>query len=362
LLYAILYFTQRNQISSLFDEALSLENVLDKFSFVFRYLETRRPKNKPHLRKLCEPFLDPQNRPSRHLRHIARISQAAQLQRNPFLWLIVNAVFPWDLYFVFRLHQHRAKIAKLLPRWLDVWFELEALLSLANFAHLHPDYTFPKIVSPERESSVLLEARSLGHPLISPREKVCNDFKLTAPGEIAIVTGSNMSGKSTFLRTIGINLRLAQAGGPVNAREFTTTPFRVFACIKVSDSLADGISYFYAEVKRLKTLLLELQKPHPAPLFFLIDEIFKGTNHRERLLGSSAYIRALTREKGLGLIATHDLELVKLENEFSQIKNYHFREEIFDGRMLFDYKLHPGPCPTTNALKIMEMEGLPVSL
>ena len=291
------------------------------------------------------------------------VAQAAQLQRNPLLWSVVNALVPWDLYFVYRLHQNRAAIAERMPVWLDVWFELEALSSVANFSYLNPDYVFPEIVLGESSKDRLIFcAHDLGHPLIADDKKACNDLAMSERGEIAIITGSNMSGKSTFLRTVGINLCLANAGGPVNASHFVTSPFRIFACIKVNDSLADGISYFYAEVKRLKTLLTELERPHRFPLFFFVDEIFRGTNNRERLIGSTAYLRALVQQNGLGLVATHDLELVKLSDTTPKLKNYHFREDVLNGRMVFDYRLRSGPCPTTNALKIMQMEGLPMKL
>ena len=152
----------------------------------------------------------------------------------------------------------------------------------------------------------------------------------------------------------------AFAGGPVNASTLQTSLFKIFTCIKVSDSVTDGYSYFYAEVKRLKALLSELERDSGYPLFFLIDEIFKGTNNRERLIGSQAYIQALVGKNCLGAISTHDLELVKLADILPEIKNYHFKEDVIDGQMVFDYILRPGPCPTTNALKIMQMEGLPV--
>jgi DNA mismatch repair ATPase MutS len=146
----------------------------------------------------------------------------------------------------------------------------------------------------------------------------------------------------------------------VDAPAFTVVPGRLFTCIRVTDSLADGISYFYAEVKRLKALLDELARPHPQPLFFFVDEIFRGTNNRERLIGSRAMIQRLAEGNGLGLIATHDLELVQLADITPAIRNIHFREEVRDGQMIFDYHLHPGPSPTTNALKIMALAGLPV--
>ena len=144
------------------------------------------------------------------------------------------------------------------------------------------------------------------------------------------------------------------------ASSLETGLFRLFTCIKVSDSVTDGISYFYAEVKRLKALLAALDEDHDLPLFFLIDEIFRGTNNRERLIGSRSFIKALTQRRGLGMVSTHDLELVHLEKEVAGIRNFHFRETIQDGKMAFDYHLQAGPCPTTNALTIMEIEGLPV--
>lgn len=169
-----------------------------------------------------------------------------------------------------------------------------------------------------------------------------------------------MSGKSTFLRTVGINLVLAYAGGPVVADALQARPLRLFTCIQVHDSLSDGISYFYAEVRRLKALLEALEAAQPEPLFYLIDEIFRGTNNAERQIGSRAYLQALVGKRCAGLLSTHDLELAHLAAEMPALYNYHFREEVLEGRMIFDYILRPGPCPTTNALRIMKNEGLPV--
>jgi len=197
---------------------------------------------------------------------------------------------------------------------------------------------------------------------LKPGWKVCNDFELDQHQRIVILTGSNMAGKSTFLRTVGVNLALAYAGAPVNAASMQTSLFRLFTCIKVSDSVQDGLSYFYAEVKRLQALLAATETDDGLPLLFLIDEIFRGTNSRERLIGSRSYIRELSQRRSMGLVATHDLELIKLADEIKGVTNYHFREEVSNGRMVFDYRLRPGPCPTTNALKIMRLEGLPVEL
>ena len=269
-------------------------------------------------------------------------------------------LLPWNLQVARYLNRYKAEISQSLPQWLEVWFELEALGSLAGYAYLNPDNVFPEIIDDMAEAQALFQAEALGHPLIPHQDRVCNDFSIAGAGAVHLITGSNMSGKSTFLRTVGVNVRLAYAGGPVNATACRLSAVRLFSCLNVSDSVTDGISYFYAEVKRLRALLDELEQDASCPLLYLIDEIFRGTNNRERYLGSRAYIRALAGKTGLGLIATHDLELVKLADELPQLKNYHFRETVANGRMLFDYHLRPGPCPTTNALKIMQLEGLPV--
>jgi DNA mismatch repair ATPase MutS len=169
-----------------------------------------------------------------------------------------------------------------------------------------------------------------------------------------------MSGKSTFLRTVGINLCLAQAGAPVCASLFEWAWVRLATCIRVDDSLEAGLSFFYAEVKRLKSLLDATTDRAQPPVLFLIDEIFKGTNNRERLIGSRSYISALSQSNGFGLVTTHDLELTDLDKTVPGLRNAHFQETVEAGSLQFDYKLKPGPCPTTNALRIMELEGLPV--
>jgi DNA mismatch repair ATPase MutS len=258
------------------------------------------------------------------------------------------------------LEQCKRDLNTLLPAWLDTWYELEALSSLATFAYLNPGTTFPRVEPGPSPAGLLFHARDLGHPLIPAGQRVGNDFALDELGRVILITGSNMAGKSSFLRALGVNLCLAFAGGPVVAQEMVTRLFRLYTSMRLTDSVTDGYSFFYAEVRRLKALLMELEQGEERPLFFLIDEIFRGTNNQERLLGSRAYVRALAGGHGVGFIATHDLELVKLADENPLIHNYHFRDAVVDGRMVFDYKLHPGPCPTTNALKIMALAGLPV--
>jgi len=359
LVSAALFLNTKNIRGDLFEDAYYLRDSFSTLSNVFEYLERYPYGTHRHLKQLCEPFYTDRARsPSRLLKQISRIATASTLSQNRLLWIPLNAIVPWDNYYAFLLSRHRQVLSARLPVWLDTWFELEALCSLATFAYLNPDYTLPEVL-PDSEQRIHFETTAIGHPLPDDEQKVTNDFMLKQLGEVVIITGSNMSGKSTFLRTLGINLCLAYAGSVVNAQSLHTTLFRIFTCIKVSDSVTDGYSYFYAEVRRLKALLEDLQR-EGYPLFFLIDEIFKGTNNRERLIGSRSFVRALVGQHCLGCISTHDLELVSLERVLPGVENYHFREDVVNGEMVFDYRLRTGPSPTTNALKIMRMEGLPV--
>ncbi|HEX6730239.1 MAG TPA: hypothetical protein VF074_09525, partial [Pyrinomonadaceae bacterium] len=356
LLYLGAMFMLQSRIANAFGELQDLEIALNHYQIVFRYLESRCYDKTPGVAAICSPFVDKSKRPSVEIKRLGRLAAALGVRTNPLLFLLVHLVVPWDFYFTHRLELVKNEIAHLLPRWLDAWYELESLNSLANFAYLNPNYKFPGLsAEPGR-----FAAQNLGHPLLKPDAKVCNNFELAHGQKIVILTGSNMAGKSTFLRTIGVNLCLAYAGATVNADRLDASLYRLFTCIKVSDSVQDGLSYFYAEVKRLQALLAAAKADDPWPVLFLIDEIFRGTNSRERLIGSRSYIRELAKGPSVGLVATHDLELIKLADEIEGVTNLHFREEVSDGRMVFDYRLRSGPCPTTNALTIMRLEGLPV--
>ncbi|MCI0692861.1 hypothetical protein L0337_12760 [candidate division KSB1 bacterium] len=357
-IYGGLYLMNAERIKEIFEEAIFLDEELNKLGALLLYLEKYPYGKNLHLKNLCQPLWSAKKHPSAQMKKIKLIVTAIGMRMNPIVRAILNIVVPWDFYCAHLFDEQKSRLAKDLPVWLDICFELEALAALANFAYLNPEYDFPEIVA--HEGGLVFQARGLGHPLIPAEQRVSNDFSMRRAGELAMITGSNMSGKSTFLKTLGINLSLAYAGGPVCAGRLQTSLFRLFTCVKVNDSVTDGFSFFYAEVRRLKALLDELQKEYAYPLFFLIDEIFKGTNNRERLIGSRSYIRALAGQNGAGAISTHDLELTTLANTLPNLLNYHFREEVIDGRMVFDYKLHDGPCPTTNAVKIMKLAGLPV--
>ena len=352
-IYALAYVSRIGLMNQLGDNGQQVYDVLSRLQSVMKHLESYPYDDTPNLRKLCKPLLEA--KPSKQIRRLMGTLAASNLKGNPPLWILLNAIMPWDLFFLSRLHQQKQQLVKYMPQWLDVWYEIEALNSLATFAYLND-----KGIMPTLSHSEVFSVKQLGHPLLSSEKRISNDFSFETIGELAILTGSNMSGKSSFLRTLGVNLVMAYAGGVVLAESFNAGVFRLFSCIRVTDSLDDGISYFYAEVKRLRELLDELEAKNSLPLFFLIDEIFRGTNNRERLIGSQSFINALVNANGIGLIATHDLELTQLADGNPQIRNLHFREHIADNRMVFDYILREGASPTTNALEIMALEGLPV--
>lgn len=363
-LYIALYLAVVGSIKPLFEAIVLMDSELEKFKRILYFLEKYPYGHHEYLKQFCSPFLNPANPPTKQLKKIKLTTSAIGVRSNPIVGLLLNIVFPWDMLFALLINRYRAELINILPVWLDRWSDLEALISLANFAFLNPDYSFPDIVNVEDSTKfdqpAVFKARDLGHPLIPPEEKTCNDFQVQNLGEIAIITGSNMAGKSTFVKTLGVNLCLAYAGGPVNASQFQSIPLRLHTCIKISDSLTNGFSYFYSEVKCLRALLDKLDSDEHFPLLYLIDEIFRGTNNQERLIGSKAYVHNLIGKDGIGLIATHDLELANLAKEDNLIYNYHFKDEVVDGILVFDYVIRSGPSPTTNALKIMKLEGLPI--
>jgi len=358
-IYLIAYNFNSEKVKGLFDAAYQMDKLLSRFSELLLYLEEFNFKEDSELSSFVDLYQQVDSRPSDYLKKISRLSAAASSQKNEILWFLLNATVPWDLYFSARLEAYKSELKPKLTAWLNRFYQLEALSSLAHFAWLNPHYRFEQPLD-AGQTDVAFKAEQIGHPLIPDDEKVSNDITIDKVGNLILLTGSNMAGKSTFLRTLGINLCLCFAGGPVDARKLKTIPFRLFSSINVKDSLDEGLSHFYAEVKRLRKLLDELQADHPYPLFFFVDEIYRGTNNRERFQGSTAFLKQVAQKNGVGMVTTHDLELAQLEEEISQLSNWHFEETIEGGKMSFEYKLKPGPCPTTNALKIMQMEGLPV--
>ncbi|MDE0404089.1 MAG: MutS family DNA mismatch repair protein [Nitrospira sp.] len=360
LLYALLLLLTGRRVSHVFGRALNLHLELDKLAAVIGIFEKRSYGRYPELQAMTDLWRNEDGRPSVAIRQLARVCSGLSLKAHPLLHIAIHLVVPWDLAWTWYLQKVCNRLRPVLPDWILHLAIIDAAMALATFAYLNPSYAWPCRRPEGNATPIGISGTAIGHPLLAHEQRINNDLTLEGLGRVFLVTGSNMSGKSTFLRTVGINACLAQAGGPVCAESWSWSWLRIRTCIRVEDRLEEGLSYFYAEVKRLKSLLVAMADGDKAPVLFLIDEIFKGTNNRERLLGSEAFIRELTVGRGLGLVTTHDLELANLERELANFVNVHFQETVGDKALQFDYCLRPGPCPTTNALHIMAMEGLPV--
>jgi hypothetical protein len=295
----------------------------------------------------------------RRFRFLRTTFELGEVRRNPIVWLILNILLPFDaLSFAVTLLAHRLIDGRFEQWWSDVVaFDFHAALARVKLEN--PEFVWPK------PAEQLICAVQLAHPFLRVSKRVGNDLSLDASQRCLLLTGSNMAGKSTLLRALGMNSLLAQIGTVVCAEEFSIPRVEILCAIQVSDSLETGASYFYAEVRRLVSVLDRLKLPSEGPgqRLFLIDEIFRGTNNRERFLGSWQVISALLSTGAFGLLTTHDLALTSLEQQVSGVRNYHLRETVGEhGKLEFDYLLRPGPCPTTNALVIMKQAGLPVEL
>lgn len=341
--------------ASAYGWALSAAVSLDSFRAAIAVLEKYSSTNKPHLSKILEPFKSDRSA-SQYIKKLETTAGALGTRQNFIVHGLLHLFFPWDIAWTYRLEGLRKKIQKDLPHWENSLAEFEVFLSLSCFAAVHPEFKFAEL---KKDADVIVEAEDLRHPMILQHVAIGNPLRIDNQEKCILITGSNMSGKSTFLRSAGLNFLLAKTGLPVAATRFVFANKPLMTSLSAADSLHEGLSSFYAEVRRLKNILEVAQQPRS--VFFLVDEIFRGTNNRERFLGSQAYIKEIVSVGGKGMVTSHDLELSQLENLGIGIMNYHFKESIVGAEMSFSYKKNRGPCPTTNALLVMKLNGLPVN-
>jgi hypothetical protein len=292
--------------------------------------------------------------PSKRVAQLDRLIDLLDAQRNmmfaPIAWVLL-----WPIHMAYAIEAWRARTGPALGGWIAAAGEYEALCSLAGYSYEHPSDTFPEIVAGEP----CFDGEALGHPLLPASRCVRNDVSMGAKEKLWIVSGSNMSGKSTMLRTIGTSAVLAQAGAPVRARRLALTPLAVGASIRIVDSLQGGSSRFYAEITQLRRIV-DLASGE-RPLLYLLDEILHGTNSHDRRIGAEAVVRALVERGAIGLVTTHDLALARIADELApRAANVHFEDHLENGKMTFDYRLHPGVVKKSNALELMRAVGLEV--
>ncbi len=293
--------------------------------------------------------------PSKHLAGLRKWVGYADLRTQPLFHIFVNPLLLWDLNVLRGLERWNRRAGVHVLQWFQALGELEALASLACLLELDPSARLPEVLP----SAEPLQAQELVHPLLDTQTRVANDVALEGPSTALIVTGSNMAGKSTLLRAVGLNVALALAGGPVCASRMRVPLVRLRASMRVQDSLKEGASYFYAELNKLRMVVQDLESE--PPVLFLLDELLRGTNARARHQGAKAVLLHLLARGATGLVATHDTALAGLEAEHPrQLRNVHFTDTEVDGEMCFDYRLRPGIVQTSNALRLLAMAGIDV--
>jgi len=309
----------------------------------------------PYLNSLKERVRVSGHTPSQQLARLRFWVGLAEVREQGLFYAFLNALTLWDVHVAYGLERFVSQMGQGMAQWLAAIAELEALCSLATLAELDPAATMPELAA----SSLPLAAADLVHPLLPVRSRVANDITLRGPGSALVVTGSNMAGKSTLLRAIGQNIALALAGGPVTARFMRVPSVRLRASMRANDSLEAGSSYFHAELQKL-TRVVEHAEDAP-PVFFLLDELLRGTNARARHVGAKAVLLHLLGRHATGLCATHDVELAALgQRDPQHIDNVHFTDVVVGGEMRFDYRLRPGIVRTSNALRLLALAGIEV--
>ncbi|WP_229755085.1 MutS-related protein [Hymenobacter cavernae] len=292
---------------------------------------------------------------SRLIGQLSSIVGLFSMRESPAIAVLANNLLLWDFFCMWRLEGWKRRLGGQLDAMLETGAELEALVSLAGFQFANTSYAVPEISAATLEFT----AQDLGHPLIFAAQRIRNDFSTVGAGHTGVVTGSNMSGKSTFLRSVGLNMVLALAGAAACARQLRVSPAQVYTAMRTQDNLAESTSSFYAELKRLR-LLLELSTTGE-PVFYLLDEILKGTNSRDRHRGARALVHQLHQRPASGLVSTHDLELASLADELpGSVVNYSFNSTIEGDEIRFDYHLTPGVCRSFNASKLMQLMGIAI--
>jgi hypothetical protein len=292
--------------------------------------------------------------PSRRIRSLARLVEINESRRN-MIFAPLSALLLLGTQLAFAMERWRRVSGEPIHRWIDTVGRIEALSSLARFSYEHPEDPFPEIV----EHGPTFEGDGLAHPLIPESRAVRNDVTLGGDARLLLVSGSNMSGKSTLLRTVGINVALALAGATVRAVRLRVSPLSVGACMRVQDSLQEGLSHFYAEIRRLRQIVTLGSEERP--LLFMLDEILHGTNSHDRRIGAEALIRGLVDRGAIGLVTTHDLALARIADDLApRALNVHFEDHLEDDRIVFDYRLRSGVVQKSNALSLMRAVGLDV--
>lgn len=349
------------------EQTIEISMALQAFRALFQQAEQVQGSSR-QIQAIRQALLAAKRTASQTIGQLASLTEGLNYRRNPYFYLLFGVAALWDIHYLFLLERWRKQYGAELGKWFKALAELEALNSLAGFAYAHPTYATPELV----ENELTLDLTSAVHPLLPSDRAVPNSLTLSGMGQTILITGSNMSGKSTFLRTVGANVVLALAGSVVSAERFVCSPVHVFTSMRTQDSLEESTSSFYAELKRLQTLIgltkalppvsADEELPVSLPILYFLDEILKGTNSADRHRGAEALIRQLHQTSASGFVSTHDLELGQLTDADAFVRNFHFQSDLLNGVLVFDYRIRAGICESFNASQLMQAIGIEMNI
>ena len=336
------------QLSGIVKEIAALQQLV-------QWMEDKK-FNASLLKQLQEEMKTGEGRAANEIKGLKIILDRFDLRSSIVGVLFFNSLLLWDVRQMIALNEWRRKNKKQVAKWFSMLAEVEVLHSLATLHFNKPGWSFPEFT----DVHFTFDGKEIGHPLLPEQTRVNSNFDLEGTAKIGLVTGSNMAGKSTFLRSLGVNIVLAQMGAPVCAQSLLLSPVGLMSSMRIADNLAESTSTFYAELKKLKTIIEAVNRHEP--VFILLDEILRGTNSLDRHKGSEALMAQLIRQNAVAVIATHDVELAKLEEQYPQsIENYHFDVQVEGEELYFDYKLKQGVCTSLNASILMKKIGIELS-
>lgn len=358
-LVILMIFINMGVLSTLFQKLMTITQQTEKGYKSLRSLKEQillieeSDFNAKKLKDLKSKLSRQDQKASKMLSELSHILDNLQNRAN-VLYLLFNITLLLDIYWYLKITKWKAENEANLEEWFEIIGTFDTLMSIAGYAYSNPDHVFASI----SDNPHTVKATNLGHPLINSAKRVNNDFEFEGRGGICLITGSNMSGKSTFLRTVGVNSVLALMGAPVCADRMEVGELKVFTSMRTQDDLEESVSSFYAELKRLKQLLGQISEDRPT--LFMIDEVLKGTNSDDRHKGATALIKQLNKANAFGFVSTHDIVLGNMTNELKGVKNYSFNSTVTGNEIDFNYKLTPGICKSFNATKLMQLMGIEV--
>ena len=349
---ALFAFYISKKVTPLHQQVSKMTDELEVLTASIKLIEQADFKS-AFLQELQNKFKGQHDKASAILNRLKKILERLDLRFNFVVFIPLDILLQWDLHQVIALEKWKTQNHTYVIQWFKALGEFEAINSLSTLSFNHPGWCFPLL----NEEHFFIDGKEIGHPLIQASTCVTNPIKIEHAGELMLVTGSNMAGKSTYLRSIGVNAVLAMAGAPVCASYFSLSPVQIISSMRIADNLEESTSTFYAELKKLKTIIDKVNNKEK--VFILLDEILRGTNSLDRHTGSAALIKQLIKHNAACMIATHDVELAKMKEQYpAHILNYHFDVQVSNDELYFDYRLKKGICTSLNASILMKKIGI----